>query len=53
MAVSVHPYVAGAAHRIQYIEKILAFMKKQERVLYMTGEEILDWYNDVADRDNA
>ena len=53
MAVSVHPYVAGAAHRIQYLDKILAFMKKQERVLYMTGEEILDWYTDVTDGENA
>ena len=48
MTVSVHPYVAGAAHRIKYIDKILAFIKKHDKVLCMTGEEILDWYTETV-----
>ncbi|MFB0507748.1 MAG: polysaccharide deacetylase family protein [Thermodesulfobacteriota bacterium] len=48
MGIAVHPYISGAAHRIKYIDKILEYMKDHEGVLFMTGEEILDWYNDVV-----
>jgi hypothetical protein len=48
MGIAVHPYVSGAAHRIKYIDKILGYMKGHEGVLFMTGEEILDWYNEVV-----
>jgi peptidoglycan/xylan/chitin deacetylase (PgdA/CDA1 family) len=48
MGISVHPYVSGAAHRIKYIDKILQYIKGHQDVLFMTGEEILDWYNDVV-----
>ncbi len=44
MCVSVHPYVSGAAHRIKYFRQIFDYMKQHEGVLFMTGEEILDWY---------
>ncbi|UCB50391.1 MAG: polysaccharide deacetylase family protein [Deltaproteobacteria bacterium] len=47
MGISMHPYVSGAAHRIKYIDKILQYIKEHEHVLFMTGEEILDWYNDT------
>ena len=43
-----HPYVSGAAHRIKYIEMLLEYMKRHEGVVFMTGEEILDWYDDVV-----
>jgi peptidoglycan/xylan/chitin deacetylase (PgdA/CDA1 family) len=46
MGISMHPYVSGAAHRIKYIDKIIEYIKGYEDVLFMTGEEILDWYND-------
>jgi peptidoglycan/xylan/chitin deacetylase (PgdA/CDA1 family) len=45
MGIAVHPYVSGAAHRIKYIDKIFEYMKKHDGVLFMTGEEILDWYD--------
>jgi allantoinase len=48
MGISMHPYVSGAAHRIKYIDKILQYLKGHEDVLFMTGEEILDWYNDTV-----
>jgi peptidoglycan/xylan/chitin deacetylase (PgdA/CDA1 family) len=48
MGIAVHPYVSGAAHRIKYIDKIFEYMKEHDGVLFMTGEEILDWYNEVV-----
>jgi peptidoglycan/xylan/chitin deacetylase (PgdA/CDA1 family) len=48
MGIAVHPYVSGAAHRIKYIERLLEYIKQHEGVLFMTGEEILDWYDDVV-----
>jgi peptidoglycan/xylan/chitin deacetylase (PgdA/CDA1 family) len=45
MGISMHPYVMGAAHRVKYIDKIIRYIKEQEGVLFMTGEEIVDWYN--------
>jgi hypothetical protein len=48
MGIAVHPYVSGAAHRIKYIEMLLEYIKQHEGILFMTGEEILDWYDDVV-----
>jgi allantoinase len=44
MCVAVHPYVSGAAHRIKYFRQIFDYMRQHEGVVFMTGEEILDWY---------
>ncbi len=44
MCVSVHPYITGAAHRIKYYDKIFEYIKQHDDVVFMTGEEILDWY---------
>jgi hypothetical protein len=48
MGIAVHPYVSGAAHRIQFIDKLLEYIKQHEGVVFMTGEEILDWYDNVV-----
>jgi len=48
MGISMHPYITGAAHRVKYLDKIIQFIKEHEGVLFMTGEEILDWYNDSS-----
>jgi peptidoglycan/xylan/chitin deacetylase (PgdA/CDA1 family) len=53
MGIAVHPYISGAAHRIKYIDKIFEYMKEHEGVLFMTGEEILDWYNDTVAGEGA
>ncbi len=53
MGIAVHPYISGAAHRIKYIDKIFQYIKEHEGVLFMTGEEILDWYNDVATKETS
>src|SRR5262245_15035972 len=45
MAVVVHPYISGVPHRIKYIDKTFAYLKKQRGVVFWSGEEILQWYN--------
>jgi peptidoglycan/xylan/chitin deacetylase (PgdA/CDA1 family) len=44
MAISVHPYITGAPHRIAYLEKLYEYILSREGVLMWTGAEILDWY---------
>ena len=45
MCVSTHPYITGAAHRIKYYDKIFEYIRQHDDVVFMTGEEILDWDN--------
>ena len=44
MAISVHPYLTGAPHRIRYLEKIYEHILARPGVVMWTGEQILDWY---------
>jgi peptidoglycan/xylan/chitin deacetylase (PgdA/CDA1 family) len=44
MAIAVHPYVSGVAHRIKYFEAIYAYMKEKSGVLFWKGEDVLEWY---------
>jgi len=44
MAISVHPYITGAPHRISYLEKLYEYILSRDGVLMCTGEEILDWF---------
>ena len=44
MAISLHPYITGAPHRIAYLEKLYAHILERPGVLMWTGEQILDWY---------
>ena len=48
MAVSIHPYITGAAHRIGYLERLYEHMQAHPGVLMWTGEQILDWYKRAA-----
>jgi len=48
MAVSIHPYITGAPHRIGYLERLYEHMQAHPGVLMWTGEQILDWYKDTA-----
>ena len=48
MCISTHPYITGAAHRIRYYDAIFEYMSRFEGVVFMTGSEILDWYNEAA-----
>jgi hypothetical protein len=44
MSISIHPYLTGVPHRIGYLEELLDAIAKQDDVMFMTGEQILDWY---------
>jgi allantoinase len=45
MAISVHPYISGAPHRIAYLEKLYEYIVQRPGVKLWTGEQILDWFN--------
>ncbi len=44
MALSTHPYITGAPHRIRYYDQVFEYIKGHKGVIFMTGSEILDWY---------
>ena len=44
MAISLHPYITGVAHRIGYLEKLYAHLLARPGVLMWTGGQIYDWY---------
>ncbi|SON56693.1 putative urate catabolism protein [Hartmannibacter diazotrophicus] len=44
MAISIHPYLTGAPHRIRYLEELYDYILGHEDVVMWTGEQILDWY---------
>ncbi len=44
MAISVHPYITGAPHRIAYLRKLYEYISSRDGVVICTGEEILDFY---------
>ena len=45
MAISLHPYITGAAHRIGHFRRLLEHLTQQPAVTFWTGSQILDWYN--------
>ncbi len=44
MAISIHPYITGAPHRIRYLEELLDYVGGHQGVVWMTASEIGDWY---------
>jgi allantoinase len=44
MAISIHPYLTGAPHRIGYLEQLYDYILSKDGVMMWTGAEILDWY---------
>jgi peptidoglycan/xylan/chitin deacetylase (PgdA/CDA1 family) len=44
MAISIHPYLTGVAHRIKYLEMLYDYIRGHDGVVWWTGAEILDWY---------
>ena len=45
MAISLHPYITGASHRIGHFRRLLEHVTQQDDVTFWTGSGILDWYN--------
>ncbi len=44
MGIAVHPFLSGVPHRIKYFEEALAYVAGHDHVKFMTGAQILDWY---------
>lgn len=44
MAITIHPYLTGAPHRIRYLELLLDHILSHDEVLMCTGGEIMDIY---------
>ena len=43
-AFAVHPFVTGAAHRINYFDQMLSFLRSKDDVVFMNSEQIYNWY---------
>jgi hypothetical protein len=48
MAISIHPYLTGAPHRIDHLEKLYDHILSHDGVVLWTGSQILDWYRDAV-----
>jgi allantoinase len=44
MALVVHPYIMGAPHRLRYFKEALQHIAQSPKVMFVTGEQIFDWY---------
>ena len=44
MAITIHPYLTGAPHRIGYLEKLYDHILGHQEVIMCTGADILDFY---------
>jgi peptidoglycan/xylan/chitin deacetylase (PgdA/CDA1 family) len=44
MAISVHPYITGAPHRIRYLEELYDHIVSNRDVVLWNGGQIFDWY---------
>jgi peptidoglycan/xylan/chitin deacetylase (PgdA/CDA1 family) len=44
MALSVHPYIMGAPHRVKHLRRIFEAIRNKPDVLFWTGAQIVDWY---------
>src|SRR6202167_3705174 len=45
MALSVHPYIMGAPHRLKYFRRAIEVIRGKSDVLFWTGAQIADWYH--------
>jgi peptidoglycan/xylan/chitin deacetylase (PgdA/CDA1 family) len=44
MAISLHPWIVGTPHRIDYLDELLAHLRGHAGVTFWRGGEIADWY---------
>jgi peptidoglycan/xylan/chitin deacetylase (PgdA/CDA1 family) len=44
MALVLHPYIMGAAHRVKYFRQAIELIAAKKDVAFMTGGQIADWY---------
>jgi peptidoglycan/xylan/chitin deacetylase (PgdA/CDA1 family) len=44
LAIALHPYLTGTAHRIEVLNRILGYALSSDAVCVMTAAELTDWY---------
>lgn len=44
LCIGLHPYLIGQPHRIDYLDRMLAFLARVDSVWMATAGEIADWY---------
>ena len=44
MAIAMHPYLSGSAHRIKYVRETFEHILSKPGVVCWDGEQILDWF---------
>ena len=44
MAIALHPFLIGAAHRIRYLDRALQYIAGHDKVWFATGAEIVSAY---------
>ena len=44
LTIPLHPHLMGVPHRIAFLEDFLARLKQREDAVFMTGEQIADWF---------
>jgi hypothetical protein len=50
MALSIHPYIVGAPHRLKYFRRVIEVIRSKSDVLFLIGAQIADWYLAVGQR---
>jgi len=48
MAIAIHPYISGQPFRINYLERVYAYIAQFSGVVHWNGAEIYEWYNRTA-----
>lgn len=50
MAITIHPYLTGAPHRIHYLEHLLDYILTHKDIVICTGGEIMKFYHDSMNK---
>jgi peptidoglycan/xylan/chitin deacetylase (PgdA/CDA1 family) len=50
MAISIHPYLTGAPHRIRYLEELYDYIAGHDGVVMCTGGQIVDFCKDDEEK---
>jgi len=49
MPIPLHAYLSGQPHRFVHLERLYRFLADQKDVVFMTGEELYDWYTSASE----
>jgi hypothetical protein len=46
--IPLHPHLMGVPHRIGYLERFLATLRRRKDAVFMTGAQIADWFTSAG-----